>query len=143
MISTRKISNSILWICMITAFLIFGFCFIGGTDYVGAFLYFLYIMLLLTIVATCLFSFFHFIKAWKENPGKAWRKLIYMILFAGLLAVTYLLGDQSFIFPKDHTIPVSWLKITDMWLYSIYILLGLVTFALAFGIVWSYWKKIK
>ena len=141
MISTGKISNSILWICMISTFLIFGFCMIGGSDYISALLYFIYIILLLTIVVTCIFSFSHFIKAWKENRDKAWRRLIYMILLTGLFAVTYLLGDESFTYPGNPAISVRLLKITDMWLYSIYILLGLVLFALFFGIAWSFWKK--
>ena len=143
MISTGKISNSVLWICMIASFLIFGCCFIGGTDYVGALLYFLYILLLLTVVVSCLFTFVHFIKIWKKNPGKAWRRLVYIMFFAGLLAATYMLGDESFVYPKEPAIPVNLLKITDMWLYSIFVLLGLVSFALVIGIGWSYWKKIK
>ena len=143
MISTGKISTSILFICMIASFLIFGLCFIGGSGYVDAFLYFLYIILLLTVVVTCLFAFIHFIKIRKENSGKSWRRFAYILLLTGLLAVTYALGDESFIYPKNPNIPVSWLKITDMWLYSIFVLLGLSGFALVFGICWSYWKKTK
>ena len=63
-----------------------------------------------------------------------------------ILACTFLLGN-------GHPLPIPgyegdanttvWLKVIDMWLYTIYILLGLVIMVLVGGIIWSYFKKNK
>jgi hypothetical protein len=84
----------------------------------------------------------------RRNTGKI--SLLRPLIGAGILAVlllcTYWAGN-------GNPLPISgyegdentsfWLKLADMWLYSIYILLGLVVLTLIGGIIWSYIKKSK
>jgi hypothetical protein len=63
-----------------------------------------------------------------------------------LLFITYTVGDGnplSIAGYEGNENTYIWLKLTDMWIYSIYILLALALIALLGGILWSYFKKLK
>ena len=61
-----------------------------------------------------------------------------------LLAGAYVLGSGRPLPMPNYSGDANtfvWLKVIDMWLYTIYILLGLVIVALVGGIIWNYFKK--
>ncbi len=156
-VSSGKISNSILWLCMIVTVGIFAlFYFSGNVTVPGSetpepkqtslLLYWVNIIFFVSIGVLIFFSFYRFYRKFKENPRAAWRSLIFFSPLVLLLGITYLLGsDIPVNIPGyDGTENTSgWLKLTDMWLYSVYVLMGTAILAVFAGILWSYFKKIK
>ena len=149
-----KISTIILWLCMIVTLGIFAWFYYGvinkpdslDTMETSVLLNWLYILLLVTISVSCIFSFYKFVIRWKDKSLNSWQSLLGFIVLGLLLGTTYGLGNGTplSIFGyegKENT--YYWLKITDMWIYSIYVLLGITIIAVFAGILWSYIKKTK
>lgn len=143
-----------LWLCtLITLILSIGFysAYFANTldadsPQISALLYWLFILFIVSVSTGLVFSFFYYIRYWKNNPKKAWRSIVILSLWAILLLSTWLLGDGNplpLIGYKGSENTYVWLKITDMWLYAIYIMTGLGFLALIGGILWSYFKKFN
>jgi CDP-diglyceride synthetase len=106
----------------------------------------LYIIFLLSLATACIFSFIRFFIRWKRNPRSILQSLLLTITLIGLFAGAYVSGN-------GNPLPVSgyegnentvfWLKLTDMWLYCLYILLALTLISLFGGIIWSYIKRTR
>ena len=156
-VSSGKISNSILWLCMMVTVGVFALFYFSGnvempsTDVpepkrTSLLLNWTSIVLLLSISVFIFFSLYRFYRKFKEDSRAAWRSLIFSSLLVLLLIGTYFLGSATPVnipgYDGKENIPV-WLKLTDMWLYSIYILMGFAVLSVFAGIVWSYLKKIK
>ena len=156
-VSSNKISNSVLWLCMMVTVGVFALFYFSGnveiptTDtpepqYTSLLLHWTNIVLLLSISVFIFFSLYRFYKKFKEDSRAAWRSLTFFSLLVLLLAVTYFSGNDAPIdipgYDGMENTPV-WLKLTDMWLYSIYILMGIATLSVFAGIIWSYFKKVK
>ena len=148
----NKISTVVLWVCMlITLVLSVRFFYVSFTQSVNSesteisvLLSWIFSLLFLTFCCGMVFSFIHFIRQWKENPTKARRSITVIFIWSLLLFITWLSGSGNplpLIGYKGNENTFLWLKLTDMWLYSIYILLALGFFALFGGIIWSYFKK--
>jgi hypothetical protein len=106
----------------------------------------LYLILFISISVTLIFSLIQFIFKWKDNPKSIIQPLIWSIM-SGLLFVSgYLLGDGTVLnisgYEGDEN-TYHWLKLTDMWIYAIYLLLGITFIAVLAGIIWSYLKKTR
>jgi hypothetical protein len=107
-------------------------------------LYWLYIIFVLSLLVTVFFAFLPFFSREKNKSRSVRISLMGISVLAVLLAVAYLLGSG-----KPLPIPgyegnentAFWLKLTDMWLYTIYLLIGFAIVALFGGIIWSYFKK--
>ncbi len=155
--SSGKISNSILWLCMMVTVGIFAFFYFSGTievpgsdipepKHVSALLYWVDIILVITIAALLLFAAYRFYCKIKEDPKSAWKSLAMIIFLTLLMVAGYSLGDDTPVqisgYDGKENTPV-WLKLTDMWLYAIYVLMGLTILAVFAGIFWSYIKKIR
>ena len=156
-VSSNKISNSVLWLCMMVTVGVFALFYFSGnvemptTDapepkHTPLLLSWTGIVLLLSICVFIFFSLYRFYRKFKEDSRSAWRSLIFFLLLIFLLAITYLLGNDAPVdIPgydgKENT--QVWLKLTDMWLYSIYILMGIATLSVFGGIIWSYFKKLN
>ncbi len=96
-------------------------------------LYWSYILFAITIVVLLLFAIATFFKQLKESPKKALGGLLALVGIAALLLVTYLIGDGSLLEIPGYDGPdnkPATLKLTDMWLYSSYIMLALTFFAI-------------
>ena len=154
-LALNKISTVALWLCMlITLVLSIGFFWVYFTQQtigresaeVSALLSWLFSLLILTVSTGLIFSLFSFIRQWKDNPQKVKRSLIIMFVWGFLLLIAWMLGNGNplpLIGYKGNENTYFWLKLTDMWLYSIYILMGIAFISLFGGIIWSYFKKLK
>lgn len=128
-----KISSVVLYAILgITAIITVLFYF-GGKDTeagsVSGMLVWMYCLLALTSAALIGFSIKKFMQIFKENPRTFRRNLIVFFGILFLLVAAWISGNGETLIIRGYTGSGNsyfWLKITDMLLYSIYILLGLV-----------------
>jgi hypothetical protein len=148
----HKISNRILWICTIIALIIFTFFYtayikdpeamdVKQTDGV---LIFSFALLFITCLITLFFSVYKLTKGGKNYFLKTLHSSLLIVMLGLLLFATYQLGNGEPLTilgyqGKENT--YYWLKISDMWIYSSFILLGLAFLAVFSGVIWSYLKK--
>jgi hypothetical protein len=82
------------------------------------------------------FSVFGFINNLRHNRKKAMNSLVMLAIFAILLVVAYSIGDGTPLnilgYEGPDNVPTR-LKMTDMWIYSVYILMGLVILSMLFS----------
>lgn len=98
-------------------------------------LYWSYILLAITIVVLIGFAIVGFLKNLKESPKKALGGLFMLLGLVGLLLITYLIGNGSLLNIPGYEGPDNnpgTLKMTDMWLYSCYFMLGITFIAILF-----------
>lgn len=91
-------------------------------------LYWAYVLLAITVVVLIGFAIAGFAKGLKERPKKALGGLLVLVALAALLVITYVIGDGAILnIPgyegKDNVPPT--LKMTDMWLYSAYVMFAI------------------
>ena len=80
----------------------------------------------LAVAATVVAAVFQFGAALKDSPANAIKSLLGLVLLVVVLVIAWAVGDGTpmNILGYDGTDNVPfWLKLTDMFLYSIYILL--------------------
>jgi membrane protease YdiL (CAAX protease family) len=107
-------------------------------------LYWLYTLFTVSLLTTLFFSFLPIFFKRKKNAQPIRFSLTGIGILAVLLAGAYLLGNgDPLSIPgydgNENTF--FWMKLTDMWLYTIYLLIGLVIIILFGGIIWSNIKK--
>ncbi|MDR1114668.1 MAG: hypothetical protein LBL33_00655 [Tannerella sp.] len=149
----RKISSWTLLAVSIISGAILGLYYLGGVGeplngemknpiYTGELLYWSYILLGLCAVSMLLFGITQFFNKFKSNPKGAITSLIVFVTFAILLIIAYAIGDGTPLsginIDSQKFNTENWLKITDMWLYAMYILLIICIIAILGGSV----KKI-
>lgn len=96
-------------------------------------LYWAYAILAITIVVLLLFTVVAFFKQLKESPKKAMGGLLVLVGLAALLFVTYAIGSGKLLDIPGYDGPdnnPTTLKLTDMWLYSSYVMLALTFLAI-------------
>ncbi|MDR3127177.1 MAG: hypothetical protein LBU08_01720 [Tannerellaceae bacterium] len=149
----RRISSWTLVASAIVSAVIFVVFAVGGNDepykgelwnphYTGLLLNWIYVLFGITIAALVVFALGQFISRFKHDSKKALVGLGVLVVFAVLLIATYSLGSSQAlpIINADsakHNVPF-WLKVTDMWIYSIYFLMLLVVV----GVVWGSVKRM-
>lgn len=98
-------------------------------------LYWAYVLLVVTIVVLIGFSIAGFAKGLKERPKKALGGLLVLVVLAALFIVTFAIGDGTVLnipgYEGAHNVP-SILKLTDMWLYSIYVMFAVTLLTMIF-----------
>ena len=96
-------------------------------------LYLVYGLLGLAIIATVAAFILQFGSALKDNPVKALKSLIGVILLIVVMFIAWSMGSGEPLviqgYDGSDNVPF-WLKITDMFLYSIYILLFVTVVAI-------------
>ncbi len=143
----RKTSSWTLLIVMIISAIILGMFYFGGVVDPAAekkepvntslLLYWNYIVFGIALICLLLFGIMQFFSTLKAKPKAAIGSLVVLIAFIAMLGITYTFGDPT----KLPGINVDsaqynvegWLKISDMWIFSIYILLGLSVLAIIGG----------
>lgn len=102
-------------------------------NFTNGILFWIYTLLGLTVLAVFAFSIFGFINNFRYNRKRAVNSLITLLVFAVLLIFAYTIGDGT---PLDilgyegpDNVPAM-LKLTDMWIYSVYILMSLTILAM-------------
>ncbi|MDR2917774.1 MAG: hypothetical protein LBV72_00205 [Tannerella sp.] len=149
----RKISSWTLIACTVISLVVFALFFFGGVgelykgefktpNYTGLVLNWMYILFIVAAVSAVLFGIWQFISVFKTNPKGGMMGLAVLVLFAGMLFVTFTIGngEKLPIMGEDiqkYNVPF-WLKTADMWLYSTYVLIVLIVLAMIGGSV----KKI-
>ena len=98
-----------------------------------ALLYLMYALFGIAIAATILGAIFQLGAALKDNPANAIKSLLGLVLLVVVLVVAWSMGDGTPMqiqgYSGTDNVPF-WLKITDMFLYSIYILLFVTVVAI-------------
>lgn len=99
-------------------------------------LYWVYVLLVVTILAVVVFSIYSFLNNLKYNRRRAMNSFVTLAVFAVLLLIAYSLGDGTPLNILGYEGPDNvkgMLKLTDMWLYTIYILMGITILAMLFS----------
>ncbi|MCD8184501.1 MAG: hypothetical protein LUE99_17150 [Bacteroides sp.] len=98
-----------------------------------ALLYLMYGLFGLAVVATVAAFLFQFGTALKDNPAKALKSLVGVIILAVVVVIAWAMGSGEPLnipgYSGTDNVPF-WLKIADMFLYTIYILLGATILAI-------------
>ena len=101
-----------------------------------ALIYLMYGLFGLAVIATLAAFLFQFGTALKDNPGKALKSLIGVIILAVVVIVAWVMGSGEPLnipgYDGSDNVPF-WLKITDMFLYTIYILLAATVLSMIFS----------
>lgn len=150
---TYKVSYYVLYVLFAIILIVLGLFFFGGDAQGDAvlmgvdpamwqpaqtdsLLYLMYGLFGLAVLATVLAFLFQFGAALKDNPGNALKSLLGFVLLIAILVIAWAMGSaEPLVIPGyDGTDNVPfWLKLTDMFLYTIYTLLGLTILAMLFG----------
>ena len=109
---------------------------IAEPSFTNGLLYWIYVLLAITVFAVVAFSIMGFINNFRYNKKRAINSLVTLLVFAVLLVIAYTIGDGT---PLDilgyegtDNVPAM-LKLTDMWIYSVYILMSLTILAMLFS----------
>jgi len=143
----HKVSSYTLLALSAISILIFILFFAGGSEldaknnkvyeYTGALLYWTYALFLVTISATLIFACKNFASSFQSNSRGALVSIGGLVAFLALLAITYAIGSGEPIKGLNEASQSyntsGWLKVTDMWLYSIYVLFVLTIGAAIWG----------
>lgn len=157
-VKIQKISGTVLYAIIAVTIVVIGLFFFGGEDpsrivadpemsqplYTDALIYLIYVLLGVTIVATLVAAVFQFVSNFMESPKKALKSLVGLVLLILVLVVSWSLGSGQPLqlqgYDGTENVPF-WLKLTDMFLYTIYFLMGaLVLLILGFGIAKKFIK---
>ncbi|MDR0758303.1 MAG: hypothetical protein LBF85_10740 [Tannerella sp.] len=151
----RRFSSWTLLLVMIISVGVLALFYLGGVVdpaaetkepiYTSELLYWCYLIAAVTIVGMLVFGILQFVSSLQAKPKAALGSLIVLIVFAGLLVITYVLGDATPLpninTDSAHFNTEKWLKISDMWIYSIYVVLFLCILAMIAGSIKSVLKK--
>ena len=99
-------------------------------------LYLVYALLGIAIVATVVGFLFQFGTALKDNPVAALKSLLGVVLLVVVMVVAWSMGSDKPLnipgYDGADNVPF-WLKVTDMFLYTIYFLFGATLVAMILG----------
>ena len=145
----RKVSSWTLLISCLVSIVILGMFYAGGVVdeaaemkepiYTGLLINWTSALFAVTIVSTVLFAVWQFISLLKTNAKAAIESLVVLVLFVGLLFVTYTMGDatplQGLNADSQAYNTAGWLKTTDMWIMTTLVLLVLIIACAVWGSV--------
>ncbi|MDR1601867.1 MAG: hypothetical protein LBS42_05510 [Tannerella sp.] len=151
----RRFSSWILILCTVITVVVLGFFYLGGVEdpaaeikapiYTSLLLYWCYALVIITIAGMLIFGIFQFLSSLKAKPKAALGSLAVIIAFVGLLGITFAIGDITKLpninVDSAHFNTDFWLKVSDMWLYSAYIMLILCVLAMIAGSIKTVFKK--
>ena len=132
-----------MWIINLILVVLGMFYFVGYNNPVGEYnepahtetlIYLMYGMFGVCVAVTLVGAIAQFGAALRDNPMSAVKSLLGIVLLVVVLVVSYSMGSEATIMTGDG--PYSdafWLKITDMFLYSIYILFAGTVLAIIFS----------
>ena len=133
-----KVSYCVFYVCIALILVVLGMFFGVGyneTNAAGlvepantpALMYLMYGMFAVTVIATLIGAIAQFGGALKDNPKGAVKSLLGLILLVVLLIVTYNIGSSETVVLGDGSeySDVTMLKVSDMLLYSTYVLFGI------------------
>ena len=103
----------------------------------------MYILFGIAVIITIAAAIYQFVTGFIDSPMTAIKSLLGLILIIVVLVISWAMGsDQPLVMPGydgAENVPF-WLKLTDMFLYTIYIMMGaMILLIFGFGIA----KKFK
>ncbi len=143
----RKISSWVFLSAIVVTIAVIGLFLFGGQvspenkvvadlsqpAFTDLLLYWSYALLAITIVVLIGFAIIGFLNNLKLNPKGAIRSLVVMIVMIAILGIGFTLGSGELLhipgYEGSDNNPTT-LKITDMWLYSMYFMLILSTISI-------------
>lgn len=132
-----KVSYYVFYVCVALILVVLGMFYgVGYNNPMGEYnapehtetlIFLTYGMLAVTIIITLLGGLAKFAASFKDSPTSALKSLIGLVLIIVLLIVAYNIGSDTPVTLADGTTysDVLWLKVTDMLIYSTYVLLGI------------------
>ena len=154
-----KISNIVLWVVAAISIVVFALFYLGGEaenspwagtqnsdpKYTETLIFWIYTMFALCIICLVGFGLFSFSTSMMEKPKSALAGLGAILAFVALLGITYSLGDTT---PLEHINADSqvyntpfWLKTTDMFIFSVYVMLTVCILSMIGGAVMKFFNK--
>lgn len=148
-----KVSYYALYVMLVAILVVLGLFYLGGDAQGSAvvasvdsemwqpaqtdtLIYLMYGLFGLAVVATVAAFLFQFGTALKDNPGGALKSLVGVLILVVVVIIAWTMGSDKTLnipgYSGTDNVPF-WLKITDMFLYSIYILLGATVLAIIFS----------
>ena len=155
----QKVSGTVLYVMLAITLVILGMCFFGGETpldqrlvadtameepaQTDALIYWMYILFGIAVIITIAAAIYQFVTGFIDSPMTAIKSLLGLILIIVVLVISWAMGsDQPLVMPGydgAENVPF-WLKLTDMFLYTIYIMMGaMILLIFGFGIA----KKFK
>ncbi len=143
----HRTSRTVLIIGVLISIVVMGLFYFGGQAapedlvagdlsqplFTDLLLYWAYILLALTVIVLIGFAVTDFLRGLRENPKKALSGLLVLLVLVALLVITYIMGDGTLLNIPGYTgsdnVPTM-LKMTDMWLYSCYVMLVVTLLAM-------------
>lgn len=143
----RKISSWTFLAAIIASLVVIGLFLVGGEvaadkkliadlyqpAYTDIMLYWAYVLLAATIVLLLIFAVVGFVQNMKHNRKGALGGLLALVSLVALLVVTYSIGSGELLnipgYEGTDNNPAT-LKMTDMWIYSMYFMLVLSIIAI-------------
>ncbi|MDY3090686.1 MAG: hypothetical protein SOW66_06190 [Porphyromonas sp.] len=107
-------------------------------------LYWMYALGGIAILTVLGFVIKDFVAKLAANPGEALKSIAGVLALVALLVVTYLIGDDTPLKLNEEAQKFNstgWLKVTDMWIYSVYVLLIATTGAAILGAIKSAFNR--
>ena len=99
-------------------------------QYTDALIYLKYALAAITAILAVLAGLFQFGQSLKDDPKGAVKTVIALVLVAALVIACYAIGSTEPIMVNGEPYADEmWLKVTDMFLYSMYALAALATVA--------------
>ena len=155
----QKVSGTVLYVMLAITLVILGMFFFGGETpldqrlvadtameepaQTDALIYWMYILFGIAVIITIAAAIYQFVTGFIDSPMTASKSLLGLILIIVVLVISWAMGsDQPLVMPGydgAENVPF-WLKLTDMFLYTIYIMMGaMILLIFGFGIA----KKFK
>ena len=155
----QKVSGTVLYVMLAITLVILGMFFFGGETpldqrlvadtameepaQTDALIYWMYILFGIAVIITIAAAIYQFVTGFIDSPMTAIKSLLGLILIIVVLVISWAMGsDQALVMPGydgAENVPF-WLKLTDMFLYTIYIMMGaMILLIFGFGIA----KKFK
>jgi len=98
-------------------------------------IYWAYALLAITIVTLLIFAIRGFIIGLRDNPKKAIGGFVALVLLGVMLLIMHALGSGAILdipgYDGNHNVPF-WLRISDMWIFSIYVMIAINILAIIF-----------
>ena len=143
----RKMSSWMLTGVIIISVIVLAMFYLGGVVDPAAenkepvntslLLYWCYALFGITMVCLVLFGIMQFFSSLKTKPKTALGSLVVLVAFVILMGVSYAIGDPTPLpginSDSEQFNTPGWLKISDMWIYSTYVLLGFSVLAMIAG----------
>ena len=155
----QKVSGTVLYVMLAITLVILGMFFFGGETpldqrlvadtameepaQTDALIYWMYILFGIAVIITIAAAIYQFVTGFIDSPMTAIKSLLGLILIIVVLVISWAMGsDLPLVMPGydgAENVPF-WLKLTDMFLYTIYIMMGaMILLIFGFGIA----KKFK